>query len=94
LSPRSDREAFGYGYSGGTPITSYEALLRVALGDGVDLAAILDWLTDQHGDGRTRSQLWEVISTTTGPLRLSWPQLRLWARADRKAAGADGPVTS
>ena len=24
--------------------------------------------------------------TTNGPLRLSWPRLQLWARADQKAA--------
>jgi hypothetical protein len=33
-------------------------------------------------------QLWEKISTTKGPLRMSWPQVQQWARANRKAAAA------
>ena len=37
LPPRSDRNAFAYGYGGGTPVTTYQALLRCALGDGADI---------------------------------------------------------
>lgn len=81
LPPGSPRDAFGYGYGGGTPATTYRALLRVALGDSpVDThtyRAVLSF--PDH-----TSQLWTAISTTKGPLRLSWPQLKLWARADRK----------
>ena len=87
LSPRSDRDAFAYGYGGGTPGTTYQALLRIALDDEPGSQRITSVLHEHHPDGSLVSQLWEAISTTTGPLRLSWPQLRLWARADRKAAG-------
>ncbi len=83
LLPGGNRDAFGYGYGGGTPATTYRALLRVALGD--DPAATHAYRA-AFGDGATSSQLWTAISTTKGPLRLSWPQVRLWARADRKHA--------
>ena len=96
LQPHSDREAFGYGYTGGTPTTTYLALLRIGLGDGADTTTILDWLRDQRrsstgtdsGTDSAASQLWHTISTTNSPLRLPWPRLQLWARADRKAATA------
>jgi hypothetical protein len=77
LPPRSDREAFAYGYGGGTPVTTYLALLRCALGDGnISIRQIAS----------LASQLWTAISTTKGPLRLPWPQLKLWARADKTRA--------
>ena len=68
------------------PGTTYQALLRIALDDEPGNGRITSVLHERHPDGSLVSQLWEAISTTTGPLRLSWPQLRLWARADRKAA--------
>jgi hypothetical protein len=86
LPPRSDRGAFAYGYGGGTPATTYHALLRCALGDTPELADIRSLAGDRHPDGAPVSQLWAAVSTTKGPLRLSWPQVRLWARADRKSA--------
>lgn len=86
LPPHSDREAFGYGYTGGTPTTTYLALLRIALGGNTDTSTILDWLHAERGTEGPVSQLWHTISTTNGPLRLAWPRLQLWARADRKAA--------
>lgn len=86
LPPRSDRDAFAYGYGGGTPGTTYQALLRIALDDEPGSQRIASVLHERRPDGSLVSQLWKTISTTTGPLRLSWPQLRLWARADRKAA--------
>lgn len=76
LLPQHGTGTFAYGYGGGTPGTTYRALLRCALGHVPPLSA-----------GPIRSgQLWTAISTTHGPLRLSWPQLKLWARADQKHA--------
>lgn len=86
LPPRSDRDAFAYGYGGGTPGTTYDALLRIALDDEPGSSWITKLVHDRNPDGTSVSQIWQAISTTAGPLRLSWPQLRLWARADRNAA--------
>jgi len=89
LLPRHNGDSFAYGYSGGTPSTTYWALLRCALGDdpGISWAAVLN---DRRGsDGNPVSRLWTAISTTSGPLRLSWPQLKLWARADKNHARTD-----
>lgn len=83
MQPRSFRDAFGYGYGGGTPGTTYVAILRCVLGDGSDVEGANRALA---GD----SQLWEAISTTQGPLRLPWPRVQLWARADRRAAEQHG----
>lgn len=68
--------SFGYGYGGGSPATLYSALIRVALAlpespPGVMLIARED-----------SSALWHAISTTEGPLRLPWPTVQEWARAD------------
>ncbi|MER7015321.1 hypothetical protein ABT324_28140 [Saccharopolyspora sp. NPDC000359] len=84
LPARSDRDAFAYGYGGGTPGTTYQALLRTALGDGHTPARVADLIRARDDDGNPLSQLWAAITGTKGPLRLSWPQLQLWARADRK----------
>lgn len=83
MMPRGHREAFAFGYGGGTPATTYGSILRCALGYGDNLDAIQHAAIhpDEHGS----SELWKAISTTTGPPRLSWPQIQLWARADRKA---------
>jgi hypothetical protein len=32
------------------------------------------------------SHLWKAIVTTRGPLRLSWPDIQAWARADYERA--------
>jgi len=40
LPPRSDRDAFAYGYGGGTPGTTYLALLRIALNDALGLCGL------------------------------------------------------
>lgn len=89
LLPRSHGDVFAYGYSGGTPGTTYRALLRCVLGDspGVPWGAVM--AARRAADGAPASQLWAAISETTGPLRLSWPQLQLWARADKKHALAN-----
>ncbi|NAS20069.1 hypothetical protein GT755_00030 [Herbidospora sp. NEAU-GS84] len=83
MLPHMGSDAFAYGYGGGTPSTTYRALLRCALGDTTELP----WSVILHGrrgsDDTPASQLWTAISTTKGPLRLSWPQLKLWARADK-----------
>ncbi|WP_163554468.1 hypothetical protein [Candidatus Frankia alpina] len=89
LPPRSDRDAFGYSYGGGTPTTTYHALLRCALGDIPELSKIRRLPGERHADGTPVSQLWAAISTTKGPLRLSWPQVQLWARADQKNTFVD-----
>ena len=88
MLPRGNSEAFAYGYGGGTPSSTYRALLRCALGDSSDLpwSGILD--ARRGSDTASASQLWDAISTTKGPLRISWPQLQLWARADKKRATA------
>ena len=70
--------------------TTYRALLRVALGDQDHTAASLPGQAEQRFALRKSSQLWEAISTTSGPLRLSWPQVKLWARADRRATRSVG----
>jgi hypothetical protein len=89
LPPRSDREAFAYGYSGGTPVTTYQALMRCALGDGnVEIGEVTGLIGERDPDGVPVSQLWAAITTTKGPLRLSWPQLKLWARADKNRTPA------
>ncbi|UJW36920.1 hypothetical protein L3Q67_44965 (plasmid) [Saccharothrix sp. AJ9571] len=91
LCPRNGREGFGFGYGGGGPGSTYTALLRAALGLSRDAASrIAVANTGRRQDGQPESQLWHAISTTTGgPLRLPWPQVKLWARADRRAAEVD-----
>jgi len=85
LLPRSHGDAFAYGYGGGTPSTTYRALLRCALGDGPDALRAHRLAGERDSNGNPASQLWAAISTTQEPLRLSWPQVKLWARADKKA---------
>lgn len=84
LTPSNSQEAFAYGYGGGTPATTYRAILRCALGDTSNLPQLHD-LIGLDG-GTPISQLWQAICTTKGPLRLSWPQVQIWAQADRRRA--------
>lgn len=86
--PSSTRDAFGYGYSGGGPSYTYTALLRCALGMDREQISTVAQSNFRDEDGELVSQLWKAISTTTGPLRLSWPQVQLWARADEKRTTA------
>lgn len=86
LRPGGGREAFGYGYGGGTPSSTYRALLRCALGERPGLGRILDLARGIDQDGQPTSQLWHAISTTVGSLRLPWPQVQLWARSDARRA--------
>jgi hypothetical protein len=95
--PKAGRDAFGFGYSGGGPSFTYTALLRAALGIHYNgTSPIAQAAISAADDDEPGSQLWEAISSPTpGPLRLSWPQVKLWARADRKAAAsadAGGPA--
>lgn len=62
------------------------ALLRCALGNDPAMALFWSWAPAS----KMPSQLWHALSTTKGPLRLPWPQLKLWARADRKKAETTG----
>lgn len=87
LQPGEPREAFGYGYSGGAPSMTYRALLRCALGDRPGLGHVLERARQPDNNGHPASELWHAISTTTGPLRLPWPYIKLWARADAAGAG-------
>lgn len=80
------REAFAFGYGGGTPSTTHLAILRCAL-DPVDFDALAGgklWRTIANpatGPDEPVSQLWTEISTSRGgPLRLSWSQVQRWAR--------------
>lgn len=80
-------QAFAFGYTGGTPSSTYVALVRCVFGEDPANTEIFSHAR-QHRDSEDNlvSQLWQAISTTTGSIRLSWPQLQLWARADHKAA--------
>jgi hypothetical protein len=87
--PKAGRDAFGFGYSGGGPSFTYIALVRAALGVHHNEASkIVRAAIAAADDDQPRSQLWEAISTTKGPLRLSWSQVKLSARGDRKAAAS------
>ncbi|WIX83635.1 hypothetical protein QRX50_24210 [Amycolatopsis carbonis] len=92
MQPRNGNEGFGYGdgydYGYGGPAGTYIALLRCALGITEDEAgriARASHATRRTGDEST-SRLWEAISTTKGPLRLSWPWVEQCARDDRETA--------
>jgi hypothetical protein len=92
----SGRDGFAYGYSGGTPTVTYRAVLRCALPlhehQTIRIAPRMRWdITDAHTEeNRPVSQLWKTIATAQGPLRLSWPQVQLWARADADAVRRTG----
>jgi hypothetical protein len=42
------------------------------------------------GPEEARSDLWRAITATQGPLRLPWPTVLQWARADAVKAGYMG----
>lgn len=67
--------SFAYGYSGGSPWTLYTALLRCAAPPGTSHTRIQQTSSQD-------SQLWKAITSTTGSLRLSWPQVCQWAKDD------------
>lgn len=94
LLPDCFRDAFSYGYGGGTPASTYAAILRAAFGEDEGRVGTTRVADLRCPDGELRSQLWDAISTTKGPLRLSWPQVQLWARADRRLAHEQNPGIS
>ncbi|GAA2911289.1 hypothetical protein [Actinoplanes cyaneus] len=75
---------YTWGYSGSGPRTLYQALVRCATGDfnaDPDNRSWLADLTDSWHD-TTGSPLYHYLVTLDGPLRLSWPQVQQWVRAD------------
>ncbi|MGH3829517.1 MAG: hypothetical protein ACRDRS_03545 [Pseudonocardiaceae bacterium] len=94
MPPRSGRDAFAYGYGGGTPTMTYRAIMRCALDRSPfeltgAFAHLHTWRHWSGDDNDPAGQLWHAISTANGPLRLSWPQVKLWARADLSRARAE-----
>lgn len=82
---RAHGNAFAYGYGGGTPVTTYTAILRCALPDKYQpVSRLLHWAPGDDGE-RPTSQLWDAIATTKGPLRLRWSQVQHWACNDLAA---------
>lgn len=78
--------SFGYGYGGGSPYTLYQALIRCAFSTPQAPFTLHDVETDTAPEQST-SDLWRAIATTQGPLRLPWPTIQQWARADAIQAG-------
>ncbi|MGH3718693.1 MAG: hypothetical protein ACRDRI_07600 [Pseudonocardiaceae bacterium] len=85
MPPHSGWDAFACGYAGGTPTMTYRAIMRCAL----DRSPFELTGAFAHLHTWQDSQLWDAISTANGPLRLSWPQVTLWARADLDRARAE-----
>jgi hypothetical protein len=78
--------SFGYGYGGGSPYTLYQALIRCAFSTPQAPFTLND-IQDGTVPDETSSDLWKAIATTQGPLRLPWPAVQQWARADAIKAG-------
>lgn len=78
--------SFGYGYGGGSPYTLYQALIRCAFGTPEAPFTLHDVGTGTT-PAESTSDLWRAIATTQGPLRLPWPTVQQWARADAIKAG-------
>ena len=81
--------SFGYGYDGGSPYTLYQALIRAAFGTP-EAPFTLNKVEAGAGPAEVKSVLWQAIATTKGPLRLPWPTVLQWARADAAKAGYTG----
>lgn len=86
LEPRTG-PSFGYGYGGGSPYTLYQALIRCVFATPEAPFTLNDVDADAHNASDTSSQLWHAIATTQGPLRLPWPTVVNWAKADAVRAG-------
>jgi len=82
-NPAAD-PSYTWGYSGTGPSNLYDALVRCALGMWASPSSD-DWLNQL---APPNSELWEYITTAAqnGPIRLPWPQVQAWARADRNRA--------
>ncbi|MBV9142434.1 MAG: hypothetical protein JO115_16250 [Pseudonocardiales bacterium] len=50
---------------------TYQAILRCALGDTPELFETHEVIGAHRADGTPVSRLWQAISTTQGPLRMS-----------------------
>jgi hypothetical protein len=81
---------FGYGYDGGSPYTLYQALIRCVFGTP-EAPFTLVASSGREGAARGGSDLWRAIVTTDGPLRLPWPAVQKWARADGVKLGFTDP---
>jgi hypothetical protein len=79
--------SFGYGYGGGSPYALYQALIRCALGTPGAPFSLTDVDPAAHDTENTSSPLWRAIAATQGPLRLPWPDVIRWAKADAARAG-------
>ncbi|WP_433291541.1 hypothetical protein ACQPZQ_02380 [Pseudonocardia sp. CA-142604] len=90
--PQGHRQAFAYGYPGGTPSTTYRALVRCALPDEHDNVRLLDFREKLSAEQEPPvSELWDALVTTRKPLRLRWPDIQRWARADLATSTALRP---
>jgi hypothetical protein len=74
-------------WGGGSPYTLYQALIRCALGTPEAPYSLTNVDPDAHHTENTSSPLWHAIATTQGPLRLAWPDVVMWAKADAAKAG-------
>jgi hypothetical protein len=79
--------SFGYGYGGGSPYTLYQALIRCVLATPEAPFTLNDVDPAARDASNTSSPLWHAIATTQGPLRLPWPTVVNWAKADADRAG-------
>jgi len=81
---------YTWGSPGAGPLDLYQALVRGALRTWEDPGG---WFR-HHTDDTRSSQLWDAITNAnqTQPLRLQWPQVQAWARADLAANPPDLPL--
>jgi hypothetical protein len=85
--PLEPRTGPSFGYGGGSPYTLYQALIRCALATPEAPFTLNDVDPAAHDASNTSSPLWHAIATTQGPLRLPWPAVVNWAKADAVRAG-------
>jgi hypothetical protein len=78
---------YGYSYGGGSPYTLYQALIRCVLATPEAPFTLNDVDPAAHDASNTSSPLWHAIATTQGPLRLPWPTVVTWVKADAGRAG-------
>ncbi|WP_328990325.1 hypothetical protein OG394_29245 [Kribbella sp. NBC_01245] len=81
--------SFAFGTTSNTAISTYLNLLERVIAPIP--ATQLAIFTKSHRDVNHR--LWQAISTTTGPLRITWPDLQRWARNDLEAGRRVRAVT-
>jgi hypothetical protein len=81
--------SLAYGYDGGSPYGLYQALIRCVFRTPEAPFSLND-VDDGSGPNPANTELWHAIATTEGPLRLPWPTVQEWARADAAKAGYTG----